>query len=219
MKVRGILFDIDGTLVNITFDLARAKSEIIEMMANIGFNTDSIALSTPTQSILDNANKQIQSGKVRYDYYKLKKEIYSILDRYEIENADRTYALSDVKDTLEILKGRGVRLGIVTNSGRSASSLILAKNSLKDYFEFVVTRDDVEGMKPKPDGILKGVVLLSLPKEDVIYVGDSVYDVIAAHSAGIAVVTISKSWDERSNIERPDYIIGSIAKLIQVING
>ncbi|MFI5404705.1 MAG: HAD family hydrolase, partial [Candidatus Gagatemarchaeaceae archaeon] len=88
-----------------------------------------------------------------------------------------------------------------------------------DRFEFVLTRDDVDAMKPSPEGLQKAVSLLGIPARDVYYVGDSLYDVSAGKRAGVKVVAVATGNFSEAALkdEGADYVISSISALAGVL--
>ena len=208
------IFDLDGTLVTFKLDVREWRRVIIDVMRSRGFETSGLGASTPTQDILDSAKGQ-DPGR----YEGLKREAFSILDGLELEGARAATVFPGVGAVLQKLKSGGFRLGVLTNSGRAASSLSLGRWGLQGFFEFVLTRDDIDAMKPRPDGLNRAVRLLGVRPDQAYYVGDSVYDVIAARGAGVksvAVATGSYSA-ERLAGEGAEFVIGSIAELPGVL--
>ena len=120
-----------------------------------------------------------------------------------------------MREALVGLKDGGVRLAVLTNSGRKAATRSLTVAGLLGFFEFVLTRNDTETMKPRPEGLLQAVSMLSLPKQDVYYVGDTPYDVMAAKAAGVKSVSVATgSYNtERLASEGADFVISSISEL------
>lgn len=87
-----------------------------------------------------------------------------------------------VFDTLQQLRSRGVRNGIVTGKSRSSWEITLAEIELGD-FDVVIVDDDVANPKPDPEGILAALDQLGVQPAHAIYVGDSPGDMEAALAA------------------------------------
>lgn len=215
----GLIFDIDGTLVTFRFDIKGARSALLAEVSRMGFGTSELTSSSPTQKIIDTVRSQIQSGRVGGDYASIRGRLYEILDKFEEESSRDATLFPDTLETLRRLRARSVRLVVLTNSGRRSALQLLRKYSLLEFFDFVLTREDVDAMKPNPEGIQKAVSMLSLPKEEVCYVGDSPYDVVAAKRAGLKVISVATgNYDrERLKLEGADVVIESIGKLLDVI--
>ena len=212
--VKAAVFDIDGTLVSFKFDVQGTRAALLEEMAGRGFDTGNLGLTSPTQSILDAAESQALSGK-GLDFLAFRKKVFSVLDGFELRTAPLTEAFPGSIEELEYLTSRGVRLAVLTNSGRVAATEVLSKARMSDFFEFVLTRDETETMKPRPDGLLKAVSMLRLPPESVCYVGDSPYDIMAARGARVRVVSVASGnySKDRLKSEGADFAISSISEL------
>jgi HAD superfamily hydrolase (TIGR01509 family) len=212
------IFDLDGTLVTFKLDIREWRKVIIEVMSKRGFDTSGVDLLTPTQQILDRAKAQVPPGETeRYD--SLRREAFSILDSLELEGAKSASAFPGTGEVLRLLKSRGFRLGLLTNSGRAAASLSLNRWGLLVLFELVLTRDDIDAMKPSPEGLTKAARVLGVQPDQAYYVGDSVYDVMAAKAAGmksIAVATGNYAAD-RLKVEGADYVISALSELPKVL--
>ncbi len=216
---RAVIFDVDGTLVTFNFDVVGSRAAMITELTRRGYDTSSLTTTTPTQQILDTANEQADSRRVKDDRQNLRTKLFSILDNFEMDSATVAVPLEGTILTLETLKRSLVRLGALTNSGRAGAKAVLRKAGLLSFFEFILTREDVSAMKPAPDGILRAVALLNLPREEVLYVGDSVYDIIAAKAAGVRIASVVTGSYSASRLvaESPDFLMNSIADLPKLL--
>jgi HAD superfamily hydrolase (TIGR01509 family) len=84
---------------------------------------------------------------------------------------------------LDSLNACGLRLAILTNRGGGVNAVLDSFN-LRPYFDPVMTVADVKA-KPAPDGLLRIAETWKLPPEDLIFVGDSLLDAMAAEAAGV----------------------------------
>jgi HAD superfamily hydrolase (TIGR01549 family) len=211
----GLIFDIDGTLVTFKFDVQGTRSALLSELTEMGFATAGLTLASPTQKIMDSVRDQVRAGSVSWDYPSARDRLYSILDRFEEESSRTAVAFPDTVETLRLLREQRVKLAVLTNSGRRSALPLLAKYSLAEFFDFVLTRDDVDAMKPSPDGIHKALSLMALPKRNVYYVGDSPYDIMAAKRAELKVISVATgNYDtERLKAEGADIVVESLRKL------
>ena len=116
------VFDIDGTLVTFHFDVRGTRIAIIEELSKRGFDTKGLGVTTPTQTMVESARMQVESGKVRAEFGEVRAKLYSILDASEMESSRTTSVFPGTRETLDYLKFKSVRLGVLTNSGRMAAS-------------------------------------------------------------------------------------------------
>ena len=109
---------------------------------------------------------------------------------------------NNTKDLLSGLISKGIKVGIVTNSGRQYADIVLKQLDLPK-FDTIVTYTDVgsSGMKPNPKGIHLALSNLGITHpERVIYVGDDYTDIIASYYAG--VIPIVPSWASRTPVSQ-----------------
>ncbi|MBC7093688.1 HAD-IA family hydrolase [Candidatus Bipolaricaulota bacterium] len=88
---------------------------------------------------------------------------------------------------LAFLKERGVKCALVTNNSGASTSAVLARCALP--FDLVFTRDD-GAMKPDPEAFLGPLAKLGVLPAEAVVIGDSHFDLIAAHEAGIGTVIL-----------------------------
>jgi HAD superfamily hydrolase (TIGR01662 family) len=210
----GLLFDVDGTLVSFTFDANGTRKAMIEELGRWGLDTTGLSPNTSTQVIIDSARRQTEKNGSQ-GFSQLRANLYSILDRFEEESSAMAEVFPGTRDTLLRLRSGSIKLAVLTNSGRKAAYKVLRKADVLDCFEFVFTREDVDMMKPSPEGILKAVQRLSLSKDDVYYVGDGLLDIQAAKRAGLKVVSVATGnyTEERLKQEGADFVLSSLEEL------
>lgn len=215
-----VLFDIDGTLVTFKFDVQGTRKALIRELTRRGLDTSGLGLASPTQQIIDSARKQIESGAAGVDYPSLKRALHSILDEFELESSRKASVFPGTRETLVYLRSRAVHMAVLTNSGRKAAYSVLRRGKILDCFDFILTRDDVETLKPSPEGVLKAVETFSVPKEEVWYVGDGLFDIEAAKKAGLMVVSVATGiyTADRLREEGADFVISSLKELPGILH-
>lgn len=213
-----ILFDLDGALIKSTYQSKEAKIALINKLKELGINVNNISMDDTTMDILSKANAQIKKNR-DISLEDAKRIMNEILDRFDIEAISRSELIHNTKSVLLSLRNKGLRLGIVTNSSRQGVKFALEKFSLRKYFDIIVTRNDVEKIKPCEEGIIKALTSLGCRRPQVMYVGDSWVDIKAAKNAGVISVAITGgiSRPERLQQESPDIIINSLNELLDII--
>jgi len=133
--------------------------------------------------------------------------------------ADCTYVYDYVPETVEHLRGRGLRLGIVSTKYRYRIVDVLGREGLLEPFEVIVGGEDVSEFKPDPESLNLALSKLGIPPEAVLYVGDSVVDAEAAMRAGVpfaAVLSGSTPRDAFSEYEAR-MILDSVRDLTSIL--
>lgn len=159
MKIQGFIFDMDGTIVDskLNFDQIRQKCKI------------------PNQEpILEYLEKSTDQNFI--------KQALKIVHEYELKGAQESILIRDFKEFYLHLKKQEIPMAILTRNSKEVTDFTLKKHNLD--FDIVLTRDCC---KPKPDP--EGLNLIqdewNIPKENLIYIGDYLFDLQTAKNAGI----------------------------------
>jgi HAD superfamily hydrolase (TIGR01509 family) len=205
MKLKGIIFDIDGTLTS-TNELIFASFNHItkKYLGKIYSPEEIVNLFGPTedQILKDMCGENFEQAKKEYyDFYTLH---HHMADLYP-----------GIKDLLSHLKKNEILLSIYTGKGRKAAVITLKKLEIYDYFNLIITGDDVKNHKPSAEGINKFMEKFGLGKDEVLMIGDSPADVKAAKAAGVKIASVL--WDSYAKEKvlqlKSDFIFHSVEEL------
>lgn len=207
----GYIFDIDGTLTSTNQLIFDSFNYIAKKYLDRTFTDDEIILLFgPTEDVILQKWCGDKYEEAREDYYKYYSDHHGIAGLYE-----------GIKEILQHLKDKGYPIGIFTGKGRTASLITLEKLGIDQYFDLIVTGDDVENHKPSPEGILKFVNHFGLIPERVLMIGDSVSDVVASKEAGIKIASVL--WDsyahEKVKTLKSDYYFYLVEELKEFLLG
>jgi len=112
---------------------------------------------------------------------------------YEEHHAALASLYEGIDDALRYLKDHGVKLAVFTGKGRRTTAITLQALKISQYFDLIVTGNDVTNHKPSPEGIRKVMEAFSLSPEEVLMVGDSPGDIKASRAAGVRIALVL--WD------------------------
>lgn len=177
-------FDLDGTLLDTSEDLAaaanhalavagRAPLPVAEVVARVGGGTR-------------NMLAQVLAASGGSDDALVERLLPELLGYYQAHMTVHTRPYSGVEAALDALRDRGVRLAVVTNKLERFAVELLAASGLAERFETVIGGDSVP--TPKPDPAPIRLMIERLGGGSAAFVGDSRYDVMAAQAAGIPVI-------------------------------
>jgi len=223
--LRGIIFDLDGTLISLHVDGAAFRREIAKELTQSGFRVDFTEANYKglyVQGMLDLARSQIDQGLVKADYEHVRRRTFQALDALEVGWIRHSQLLPGAEAILSRLGGEGsapITLALLTNSGRAATRYAMETLGFKKYFEKTFTRDDLPAMKPRPEGITAALKALGLGQSEVLYVGDSPTDIMATRGAGIRIASVASGRYDVEALRKlgPDYALGSLSELEDLI--
>lgn len=124
-----------------------------------------------------------------------------------------------VKELLDTLKKRDVKVGIITFAYRWYIDQMVAQYGLAPYVDMVISTDDVKNPKPDPEAVLSFCTRFNLSPEDCIVVGDAKSDILMAQRAGsTSILMHPKHYDlfyDLNNLKTssPTHIIQNIAQV------
>ncbi|TFG57809.1 MAG: HAD family hydrolase [Candidatus Aminicenantes bacterium] len=169
MSIKGVIFDLDGTVVENSYDWLRIREEL---------GTD----ATSILNYLDSLEGPERSQK------------WSVLETHEAKQTEASVLREGVRDLLGLLRERGIAVALVTNNSRKNTEFLLAKFGLA--FDCVITRES--GLwKPSGAPFLEVLKNLGLEPGDCCVVGDTSFDILAAIDAGIGAIFLLSGDPER----------------------
>ncbi|MBN2653022.1 MAG: HAD-IA family hydrolase [Spirochaetales bacterium] len=120
-----------------------------------------------------------------------------------------------VKETLEFLKQKGKKLGIVTSRSRVSLFPFFKHLGIYEYFDLYVTPHETDKHKPEPEPVLKALELFGVDQKDAVFVGDAVFDIESGARAGVKTVFVNWSPVDLSlGAFMPDFRIDDMRELI-----
>ena len=211
--VEAILFDFEGTLVDLQWNLQGAVKETLEMLKTLRFpiqRLQGMKYSTLMLEAVRMAQEIGQSaGRVR-------EKIGAIYDRFDDDALKRWTLREGSEDFLSALKTKGIRIGLVSNVGGKALDKAILKLDLHPFFNVVVSRNDVQSMKPSGEGLRLALSRLRVTSDEALYVGDSLDDIQAAKAAGVKVIVIMGIENSKAEFlsAGPDQLITHFKELL-----
>ncbi len=206
--VKGILFDLDGTIVDSTAAyLAAAKAAFL-----------AIGLKPPERRTALEIPRRLEQNLSLDDIIRgePKRFLDVYLKTYYAVTLDKTKPIPSVSRTLEKL-ARKAKLALITMRYVPKDAILreLEHFGLGRHFSFVVTALDSCRPKPSPEALIKCVKALDVDVCACMIVGDSVSDVRAGKAAGIATVAVLSGLFSREELvrERPDLILDDVTRL------
>lgn len=215
-------FDLDGTLVNSLPDLALSvNSALVELglpqaeeslvLTWIGNGADVLSARA-----LDWAKKQTGRSLNEEEVLQFKRR-FGFYYGENLCNISRLYP--NVKETLETLKAQGYILAVVTNKPTKHVQPVLAAFGIDHLFSEMLGGQSLPAIKPHPAPLYYLCGKFGLYPKQVLFVGDSRNDILAAHSAGCPVVGLTYGYNYNIPIAEanPDWVFDDFAKILEIV--
>ncbi len=202
--IQAIILDLDGTLLDTAPDLAAAANAVradfglpaltLERVASfVGKGAESLmhrALTDSLEGVVDAS--RLRDAMERFEYH------------YERENGLQAKLYAGVPEGISQMKACGLRLACVTNKPYQFSIKLLQQKGLLADMEFVLGGDSLPLRKPDPLPLLVACERFGLRPEQVLAIGDSANDALAARRAGLPVFAVPYGYNEGRGVESLD---------------
>lgn len=212
--IKGIIFDLDGTLLNTVDDIKNSLNFVLEennfplrteeeVKSSLGYGSLSLIKdSLPKDTTEDTINK------IYNDY----------VSHYTKNNNNSTKPYEDIMTLLKLLKANKYLLAITSNKMQEAVTELNQETFLGLIDVAIGERKSLK-LKPDPEMIVLALNELGLSNEEVLYVGDTEVDLLTAKNANLKSIAVT--WGFRTKKEllkhSPDYVIDSPLDLLEII--
>lgn len=204
-KIKGIIFDLDGTLADTLGDLTISMNE---MLSHYGFphRSSEELLKFINRGALSFVKSSLPS-EVQSDDSFVESAFHIYNEAYMNHYLDTTYLYDGMYDTVTKLKSDGFKLAVFSNKQNIQTNAIVKKLFGDDMFDIVMGHAEFPH-KPNPEAVFYILETLGITAEETIFVGDSDVDVKTAQNSGTYPVGVS--WGYRP----PEFLTAVGAKTI-----
>ncbi|MBI1973217.1 HAD-IA family hydrolase [Candidatus Micrarchaeota archaeon] len=208
---RAVLFDIDGTLISLDPIMEAAKATC----RAFGFRELS------TEEVMEN----IVSKAFAREFTNLfpesrrhKRDVEQFFVAISSENQKHYGGLfKTVRPTFAALHKRGMRIALVTTKHRYSVRKFLGHFRL--HPDALVCFEDVRHIKPSPEPVRKALKKLGVRPEEVLFVGDHPYDIIAGKRAGVTPAGVLTGYGDRRSLKRAGarFLLNDLSEVLQLV--
>lgn len=209
-KITTLLFDLDGTLIN-TNELIIASyiHTLDQYYPGTYGREDVLPFMGPT---LEDVFMGINPEKAE--------EMIAIYREFNVGQHDLLVKeFNGVFETIRTLHENGYKLAIVSTKVRNVVLKGLVLTNLDQFFDVVITLDEVNHAKPDPEPLEKALALLGSSAEEAIMIGDNHHDIMGGKNAGTLTCGVAWSLKGKEYLEqyKPDYILEEMADLLDIV--
>lgn len=198
MKWKGVVFDLDGTLLDTLEDLATAGNATLD---HFGFPPHPVnayryfvgdGLKTLMQRIVPETSSTDEQLAV---YMKRFAEIYSRNWK------ERTAPYTGIAEMVSSLSAAGLQLAVLSNKPHDFTRICVESFFPENPFAFVFGQREGVAKKPDPAGALEIADKMGLTPEEILYVGDTATDMQTGNRAGMKTIGVLWGFRERKELE------------------
>jgi pyrophosphatase PpaX len=209
-KITTVLFDLDGTLIDTNELIISSFLHTLEHYYPNRYKREDVLpflgpTLTETFESMENANVD---------------EMIKTYRQYNLAHHDSLVTeFPTVIETVETLKDKGYKVGIVTTKIADVVMKGLKLTKLDSYFDVIVALDHVKKPKPDPEPIFLALEQLDSKPEETIMVGDNHHDILAGKNAGTLTAGVAWSIKGREHLEKynPDFVLEEMADLLKIL--
>jgi pyrophosphatase PpaX len=208
-----IVFDLDGTLTQTSQLIYDSFNHIARLYAGKTYTVPEIRamFGPPEEGALLSIVREDQIDEAMKEY----------LTFYRSNHGKLAKLFPGIIDILKFIKEHGKKLAIFTGKGIHTTMITLEEFLISEYFDYIVTGNDVKKHKPSAEGLKKIMTHFSLRPENILMVGDSAVDVEAAHEADMKIAAVV--WDSNAGDKihkmKTDYVFYNVAEFHDWLKG
>ncbi len=209
MKIKAIIFDFDGVIIDSIpghkLLLSKALGRFgIKLTEDDSHRLNGMKTRDAIMWLKDRKHLKISIFKLIKEKKKFMKEIYNYISLFP-----------QVKSCLKRLKK--YELAVATSSGRKYLKKNLESFNINNFFKVKLSNNDVKNAKPSPEIFLKAAKELGVKPSECLVIEDAMNGIIAARKAGMKSVAILTTSPKKYFVKdaRPDMFIKTLDELTQ----
>lgn len=212
-RVTGILFDIDGTLIDSNDIHARAW---VEAFAEFGKHIAFKLMRSQIGKGGDLLVPDLLSAREMQEFgEKVKKRRASI---FKAKYMHQIRPFKRVKENLETLRARGIRMALASSANPHEVDYYIELMEIGELIETSTSTEDAKFSKPSPEIFEAALLKLGTSKRQTLVVGDTPWDILAAHRCALPIAAVRSGGFERSTLTKAEFIFSSVATLVERID-
>lgn len=217
--IKAIIMDLDGTMVDTAPDFLVAVNRMLQTLSFAPITLAQVKqfVGKGTENLLNKVLGLYVSETDIATYYVKALPVY--MQHYAIINGQFSTLFPEVKAGLQAFKDKGLHLACVTNKPAIFAQSLLKQTGLDVYFEVVYGGDSLAKKKPDPLPMQTVFKDFSVLPEEVVAIGDSSNDALAARAAGCYVLTVPYGYNHGKSVQEinSDGIVSTLLDAARLI--
>jgi phosphoglycolate phosphatase len=200
VRLKAVVFDLDGTLVDSKIDYERMAGMIRVVLSEGGVPEERLTDRRKIYQIIRGGDRVLtEMGVEEAKRHGIAAEMERIMNQVELEGAHLAKPMRNASETLKALRALGLGIGIATRGCREYAVESMRLTGIHGYVDKCLARDDVPYPKPDPRHLIDVVKHLGAGPGEVFYVGDTSTDLETANAANVAFIGYKRDeeWGRR----------------------
>ena len=210
-NIRAVIFDFDGTLAVQTLDFGLMRERAVKALSRYAPIVD-----VPTEPMMEELERAC-AGLDADTAAKARQATLAAIEKVELEAARHSRLFPCVRPVLAALRGRNIASAVITRNILPAIRMVFP--DVAEHCVCVLTRDDVENVKPHPDHLRKALEIVGCEPCNALMVGDHPMDIQVGKSVGALTAGVAGGHIplERLAMENPTWLADDVGQLMQRI--
>jgi len=227
---KGIIWDLDGTIYDITVAIKKAIDDTIEKY-NLTVNRNEIMEEVahlieeiqnyPVPKILLNSYDLLKVNFLEdLSFFKKIRTAIFLFNQFNKYKEAESTIFEGIDILLSDLFNKKLEMAILTNNKSQYAEEVLEKFNLTKFFSIIMGFNDVSEVKPNPEGILKILQKWKINPSEAIFIGDMTTDVEAGKAAKVKMVCVASGLAQKETLSKhhPNILVDNTEQLIKLFN-
>ncbi|MFA7241036.1 MAG: phosphoglycolate phosphatase [Sulfuricellaceae bacterium] len=219
LPIRAVAIDLDGTLLDTAPDIADAAQR---MLRDLGMaSVDQAKIQSFIGNGIANLVKRALTGEMhgKPDAALFERALPLFRQHYAAVLTRTTHPYPGALEGVQALRAAGFALACVTNKAQAFSLPLLEAMKLKDEFQLILSGDSLPQKKPDPLPLLHTAEYFGCRPAELLLIGDSLNDTLAANAAGCPVFLVPYGYNGGQDVreQRCDAVIANLPETLKLI--
>lgn len=203
--IKAVLFDFDGVIANTLIYHVQAWQTAF----NITVTLEEIAIEEGAKAI-EIAKQIAKKNNLMLSPWQLKK--YTDKKRKIYKRITKAKIYPEIKDFIENLKLKSLKLGLVTGSIISSMNSVVGNNFFHK-FDVIVTGDDVKKSKPDPEPYFTAARQLKIPPANCLVIENASRGIKSAKNAGMVCIAVKTTIHDDNLLKEADLVVNNVSEI------
>lgn len=207
--IKALVFDLDGVII----DSESINTELtLQVLRDVGAQSDTDEIS----QFVGVQNEKMWT--ILIDRHQIKESVEQLMEKQRVYILERFLngelePIAGVIELLEEARSKNLKIALATSAPRVYAEYILKKIKAAEYFEVLVTSDEIAKSKPDPEVYITAAKALGLKPEECIAIEDSTAGIQAAKSAGMTCIGFKNPNSGNQDTTKADNVVTSIREI------